>query len=119
MRQIEIFSTSSSEISSLLRSLSLIVRGALVIGDLLRGFECAVVFEVRGDTSRAEGVVANARLDASAGRAVLNHAVGVLLPHVVARKFAGPASSFRRAGPKLDNLWTALYFNQRILLTLV
>ena len=33
--------------------------GRLVIGDVLRGFEGALVLQVRGDAGRAEGVVAD------------------------------------------------------------
>ncbi len=38
---------------------------ALVVGDVLRGFKCAVVLQVRGDAGGAEGVVSDPRLDTS------------------------------------------------------
>ena len=79
-------------------------------------FERALVFQVGGDAGRAEGVIADAGLDAGVSRAALNHAVGVLLPHGVARKFAGLAGRrFVAPGQKRDNLWTAPHFTQRIL----
>jgi hypothetical protein len=43
-----------------------------------------VVFQVGSDASRAGSVIADSGLDAGVGRAPLNHAVGVLLPHGVA-----------------------------------
>jgi hypothetical protein len=50
----------------------------LVIGDLLRDFECAAILEVRSDAGGAKGVVADLRFDASSGGSPLNDAVGVL-----------------------------------------
>ena len=35
----------------------------LVVGELLRNFECAVVLQIRGNASRAERVIANPRFD--------------------------------------------------------
>ena len=52
--------------------------------DVSRGFKRAVVLQVRADARRPEGMVAYLRLDASAARSPLNHAVGVLLPHGLA-----------------------------------
>ena len=43
----------------------------LVIGNLLRDFERAAVFEVRGDAGGAERVVADLRFDAGSGRSPL------------------------------------------------
>ena len=77
-------STSSSEIFILAPVVELRGPGAFVVGDVLRGFERAVVFQVRGYASSAEGVVPDPRLDAGAARAPLDHAVGVLLPHCLA-----------------------------------
>jgi len=51
-----------------------------MIGDVLRGLKRAFVFEICGDAGGAESVIANPGLDAGAGRAALNHPVGVLLP---------------------------------------
>src|SRR5215472_6012337 len=68
---------------------------ALVVGEVLRMFERAVVFQVRCNAGCAEGVIADPGLDTGVGRAPLNHPVGVLLPHRIAREFAGLAG--RRA----------------------
>lgn len=48
--------------------------GAFVVGDVLRDFELAAVLQVRGD--------------AGVGRAALDQAVGVLLPHGAAGELA-------------------------------
>jgi hypothetical protein len=66
------------------------VRG-LVVGDVLRVFEHALVLEVCGDAGRAEGIAADAGLDARRLRAPLNHAVGVHVPHRVAGERPGLA----------------------------
>jgi hypothetical protein len=66
-----------------------------VVGDLLRGLQRAVVLEIGGDAGGAEGVIADAGLDAGGLGAPLYHAVGVLLPHGVAGQCAGLAG--RRA----------------------
>lgn len=54
---------------------------ALVVGDVLRGFQRAAVLQVRGDAGSAKRVVSDPRLDAGVGRPALDHPVGVLLPH--------------------------------------
>ena len=59
-----ILSTSSSQISSWRRSSEHGGAGELVVGDVLRRFQGAVVLEVGGDAGGAEGVVADAGLDA-------------------------------------------------------
>src|SRR5271170_1301869 len=58
--------------------------GRFVIGELLRGFQRSLVLQIRGDTSRAKGVVTDPGLDAGGPGAPLDHPVGVLLPHGVA-----------------------------------
>jgi hypothetical protein len=50
--------------------------GALVIGDLMRGLERAVIFQISRDGIGAEGVPADPGLDASGGRPALNYPVG-------------------------------------------
>ena len=40
----------------------------LVVGDVLRGFERALVLQVPGDAGRPEGMVPDPRLDAGAAR---------------------------------------------------
>ena len=62
---------------------------ALVIGDVLCGFQRAVVLQVRSDAGCPESVVPDPRLDASVARPPLDHAVGVLLPHGLAGERAG------------------------------
>jgi hypothetical protein len=62
-----------------------------MVGDMLRDFELAVVFQVGGDAGRAKGMVSDPGLDAGGGSAALNHPVGVLLPHGVAGESAGLA----------------------------
>jgi hypothetical protein len=47
-----------------------------VVGDVLRGFERALVLQVRGDAGRPEGMVSDPRLDAGAARPPLDHPVG-------------------------------------------
>jgi hypothetical protein len=58
-------------------------------------FECTVVLELGGNAGRAESVIADPGLDAGVGRTPLNHPVSILLPHRIAREFAGLAG--RRA----------------------
>ena len=65
--------------------------GGLVVGDVLRRFELAIVLQVGGDAGRAERVVADLGLDAGGPGAPLNHPVGVLLPHRVPGESAGLA----------------------------
>ena len=69
-----------------------------MVGDVLRGFKRALVLQVRGDAGRPEGMVPDPRLNASAARPPLDHAVGVLLPHGLAGERAGLAD--RRTGTK-------------------
>ena len=45
--------------------------GRLMVGDVLRGFERALVLQVGGDACCAEGVVSDPGLDAGVGRAAL------------------------------------------------
>jgi len=86
-----------------------------VIGDVLRGLKRALVFQIRRDAGGAEGMVADPGLDAG-----VESSAGVLLPHGVAREFAGLASRrFVAPGQKRHNLLTALHFTQRIFPTLV
>jgi hypothetical protein len=63
-----------------------------VIGDVLRGFERAFVFELGRDAGSSESVVADPCLDAGDRRAALNHGVGVLLPHFVLSQLTSLAS---------------------------
>jgi hypothetical protein len=63
----------------------------LVIGDVLRVLERALVLEIRGDGGRAEGVAADAGLDAGRLRPPLNHPVGVHVPHGFAGERSGLA----------------------------
>ena len=63
----------------------------LVVGDVLGGFQGAVVAEVGGDAGGPEGVVADAGQDAGGFGAPLNHAVGVLLPQGIGGGQAGAA----------------------------
>ena len=62
-----------------------------VVGDVLGGFQGAVVVEVSRDTGGPEGVVADAGLDAGGLGPPLNHAVGVLLPQGLGGEQAGAA----------------------------
>ncbi len=62
-----------------------------MIGDVLGGFEHALVVQVRGAAGRTEGVVADPGLDAGRSGTPLNHSVGVLLPHGVAGENGGLA----------------------------
>jgi len=57
-------------------------------------FELPAVLQVGGDAGRAEGVIADPRLDASRAGTALNHPVGVLLAHRL--RFAGLAASGAR-----------------------
>ena len=49
----------------------------LMVGDLLRDFEFTAVLQIRRDPGRAEGMIADARLDAGRFRAPADDAVGV------------------------------------------
>ena len=62
---------------------------ALVICDVLRSFQRALVLQVRGDAGRPEGMVPDPGLDAGVARPPLDHAIGILLPHGLAGEFAG------------------------------
>jgi hypothetical protein len=62
-----------------------------MIGNLMRSLKRAVVFQISRNAGRAEGVITNPGLDAGVGRAALNHAIGILLPHGVAGELAGLA----------------------------
>ena len=62
-----------------------------MVGDVLRGFQRALVLQVRGDAGRPEGVVPDPGLDAGAARPPLDHPVGVLLPHGLAGERSGLA----------------------------
>ena len=53
--------------------------------------ERAAVLQIGCDAGRAPSVIADARLEADRGRAPLDHAIGVLLPHGVAGELAGLA----------------------------
>ena len=70
--------------------------GRLVVGDVLRRFQGAVVLEVGGNAGGPEGVVADEGLDAGGFGAPLNHAVGVLLP----QGLGGELSSAAGGGPE-------------------
>jgi len=77
-----------------------------VIGDVLRGLKRALVFQIRRDAGGAEGMVADPGLDAG-----VESSAGVLLPHGVAREFAGLAGRrFVVLGQKCDQLLTAPHF---------
>src|SRR5216683_4871033 len=54
-------------------------------------FRACLCFQICGDPGRAEGVVADPRLDAGGRGATLNHPVGILLPHGVWGELAGLA----------------------------
>ena len=43
-----------------------------MIGNMLRGLKRALVFEIRSDSGRAEGVIVDPGLDAGVGRELLN-----------------------------------------------
>jgi hypothetical protein len=64
-----------------------------MVGDLLRHFQLASVLQIRRDTGRAEGMIANPRLDAGRFRAPADDAVGVLLEEGIGCQLAGLAAS--------------------------
>jgi hypothetical protein len=66
--------------------------GRLMVGDVLRGFERALVLQVGGDACCAEGVVSDPGLDAGVGRAALNY------PGLGARNLALPPAATPAAG---------------------
>jgi len=63
-----------------------------MVGDLLRDFEFSAVLQIRRDPGRAEGMIANPRLDAGRFRAPADNAVGVLLEEGIGCKLAGLAA---------------------------
>jgi hypothetical protein len=63
-----------------------------VVGDLLRHFQLAAVLQIGRDTGRAEGMIANPRLDAGRFRPPADDAVGVLLEEGIAGQLAGFAA---------------------------
>lgn len=63
-----------------------------MVSNLLRHFQLAAVFQIGGDTSRAEGMIANPRFDAGRFRAPANDAVSVLLEEGIGCKLAGLAA---------------------------
>jgi hypothetical protein len=67
-----------------------------VVSDLLRHFEFAGVLQIRRDAGRAEGMIADARLDAGRFRAPADDAVGVLLEEGIGCKLAGLRRAVRK-----------------------
>ena len=63
-----------------------------MVGDLLRHFQLAAVLQVRRDPGRAEGMIANPRLDAGRFRPPADDAVGVLLEEGIGCKPTGLAA---------------------------
>jgi hypothetical protein len=63
-----------------------------MVGDLLRHFQLAAVLQIRRDAGRAEGMIADARLDAGRFRAPADDAVGVLLEEGIGCKLTGLAA---------------------------
>jgi len=63
-----------------------------MVGDLLRHFQLAAVLQIRRDAGRAEGMIADARLDAGRFRAPADDAVSVLLEEGICGKLAGLAA---------------------------
>ena len=59
-----------------------------MVGDVLRGFERALVLQVGGNAGRPERMVSDPGFDAGAARPPLDHAVGVLLPQGLAGEHA-------------------------------
>jgi hypothetical protein len=60
-----------------------------MVGDLL----LAAVLQIRLDAGRAEGVIANLRLDAGRFRALADDAVGILLEEGIGGQLAGLSAS--------------------------
>src|ERR1700751_4961020 len=79
--QIAMRSISSSEISSLRRSYSLVVRGDSWLANLLGDFQLAAVLQGGRDARRAEGIIVDLCFDAGGLRAALDHAPCVRLVH--------------------------------------
>jgi hypothetical protein len=63
-----------------------------VVGDLLRHFELATVFQIGGDTSRSEAMIADPRFDPGRFRPQANDAVSVLLEEGIGCQLAGLAA---------------------------
>src|SRR5258708_40128715 len=63
-----------------------------MVGDLLRHFQLAAVLQIRRDTGRAEGMIANPRFDAGRFRAPADDTVGVLLVERIGGKLPGLAT---------------------------
>src|SRR5258706_1574683 len=63
-----------------------------MVGDLLRHFQLAAVLQIRCDTGRSEGMIANPRFDAGRFRAPADDPVGVLLGEGIGGKPSGLAT---------------------------
>ena len=63
-----------------------------MVGDLLRDFQFTTVLQIRRDAGRAEGMIANPRLDAGRFRPQADDAVGVLLEEGIGGQLAGLAA---------------------------
>ena len=59
--------------ASLVRLYSVVVRGGLVIRDLLRMLDCTTVLQAGGDAGRAEGVTAGRVWQSSLASATFDH----------------------------------------------
>ena len=63
-----------------------------MVGDLLRDFQLAAVFQVSGNAGRAEGMIANPRFDAGRFRAPADDTMGILLEEGIGCKLTGLAA---------------------------
>ena len=63
-----------------------------MVGDLLRNFQLAAVFQIRRNAGRAEGMIADAGFDAGRFCAAADDAVGVLLEEGIGCQLAGFAA---------------------------
>ena len=63
-----------------------------MVGDLLRHFQLATVFQIRRYPGRAEGMIANPRFDAGRFCAPADDSVGVLLEEGIGCKLASLAA---------------------------
>ncbi len=63
-----------------------------MVGDLLRDFEFAAVLQIRCNTGRTEGMIADPRFDAGRFRAPADDAVGVLLEEGIGCKLPSLAA---------------------------
>jgi hypothetical protein len=63
-----------------------------VVSDLLRHLQLTAVLQIGGDAGRAEGLIADARLDAGRFRAPADDAVRILLEEGIGCKLAGLAA---------------------------